>query len=86
MLEEQHRCQPGGGGGEESNSDAPDGDTEPSMLLQKLKTNISYVVIARHRTTSTTDAVQQSHVLFVFCCRKSVQTKVDQILVSTRSA
>ncbi|XP_077362357.1 DNA-binding protein RFX5 [Festucalex cinctus] len=41
MLEEeqQHRRHPGGG--KEGEAEAPDGDTEPSMLLQKLKTNIS---------------------------------------------
>ncbi|XP_061615807.1 DNA-binding protein RFX5 isoform X2 [Phyllopteryx taeniolatus] len=37
MLEEQHHRP----GGEEGDADAADGDTEPSMLLQKLKTNIS---------------------------------------------
>ncbi|XP_077403877.1 LOW QUALITY PROTEIN: DNA-binding protein RFX5 [Vanacampus margaritifer] len=45
MLEEQHRRHPGGS--EEGEAEAPDGDTEPSMLLQKLKTNISKNVQAK---------------------------------------
>ncbi|XP_061675376.1 DNA-binding protein RFX5 [Syngnathoides biaculeatus] len=41
MLEEQQQQHRRPGGEEEGDPDAADGDTEPSMLLQKLKTNIS---------------------------------------------
>ncbi|KAM9775901.1 DNA-binding protein RFX5 [Syngnathus typhle] len=47
MLEEQHRGHPGGGQEEDDDAKAPDAHTEPSMLLQKLKTNISKSVQAK---------------------------------------